>query len=255
MQKREQQGGSGLNIGSSERLLTALGGGLMVAYGLRQGNRGIPLVLMGGAIAVRGISGHSPIYRALGVNHAGDQVSEISHALTIAAEPDSLYRIWRDLAGLPRFMTQITSVSVLDERRSRWVAQAPGGKRIEWEVELIEDQAPSLIAWRALPDQASLWNAGQVEFQPAPGERGTEVCVTMTYHTPAGALGRLVAAASGQEPSLQVLDSLRRLKMWQEAGEITTSAMRRDQDWEQGRQPWQREAEQAHPDQAKEVGS
>jgi uncharacterized membrane protein len=255
MQKLEQQSSPGPNIGSVERMLTALGGGLMVAYGLRQGKRGIPLVLMGGAIAVRGISGRSPVYRALGVNRAGDQVSEITHAMTIAAEPDALYRIWRDLAGLPRFMPHIASVSVLDERRSRWVAQGPAGKTIEWEAELIEDQAPNLIAWRALPDQTSLWNAGQVEFQPAPGERGTEVRVTMTYQAPAGGLGRLVAAAAGQEPSLLVLDSLRRLKMWQEAGEIATGAMRRDQNWEQGRQPWQRESDQAQPDQSKEVGA
>jgi hypothetical protein len=77
----------------------------------------------------------------------------------------------------------------------------------------------------------------------------------MIYQAPAGSLGRFVAAAFGHDPSLLVLDSLRRLKMWQEAGEIATGAMRRDQDWEQGRQPWQRDAGQADSDQTKEVGA
>ena len=57
------------------------------------------------------------------------------------------------------------SVTVIDERRSHWVATAPAGKRVEWDAEIVNEIEPDLIAWRTLPG-ADLVSAGSVRFRP-----------------------------------------------------------------------------------------
>jgi hypothetical protein len=51
-----------------------------------------------------------------------------------------------------------------------------------------------------------------VRFEPAPGDRGTEVTVSLEYEPPAGKLGAAVARLSGEEPGAQTADDLRRFK-------------------------------------------
>lgn len=242
-----------VNVGPTERLATALAGGLLAAYGLRRERGGWPLALLGGALMLRGATGRCPGYSALGLNRAGGETARVEHAMTVNVEPERLYDFWRNFENLPRVMPQLEEVRVLEGGRSRWVAKGPGGSRVEWEAELVEDQAPHLIAWRALPGKAQVWSAGSVRFEPAPGGRGTEVRVSMEYAPPAGRVGRAVAKLAGREPDNQVLDSLRRLKMIFEAGEVATGAMRPDQDWEQGNQPWHHRGGEAR-ERAREVG-
>ena len=62
-----------------------------------------------------------------------------------------------------------------------------------------------------------------MEFRPAPGGRGTEVRVALTYKPPAGMAGAVVAKLFGEEPTQQVQDELRRFKQLVEAGEIATT--------------------------------
>ncbi len=244
-----------VNVGPVERLLTALSGGLLTAYGLRRERGRWPLALLGGALVLRGTTGRDPVYRSLGVNTAGAETAQVVHATTIAVEPQRLYAFWRNFENLPQIMPRLVEVRDLGGGRSRWAARAPAGATVEWEAELTEDQAPHLIAWRALPGKAQVWSAGQVRFQPAPGGRGTEVRVMMEYAPPAGRVGQLAARLSGEAPSNQVLDGLRRLKMIFEAGEVATSAMRPADDWEQQNQPWRRrEDEGERPDRMREVG-
>lgn len=228
-----------LNVGATERLVTALAGGLLTAVALRNRRSAWPLALVGGALLLRGATGRCPIFKALGVSSAGADEVQIEHAITVNVEPAKLYAFWRNFENLPRIMPHLKEVRVLDQGRSHWVAKAPGGTTVEWEAELVEDHEPHLIAWRALPGKAQVWSAGEVRFTPAPGGRGTEVRVHMTYAPPAGRIGQVVAKLAGEEPDNQILDSLRRLKMVFEAGEIATSAMRPADDWEQGNQPWQ----------------
>ena len=58
---------------------------------------------------------------------------------------------------------------------------------------------------------------------PAPGNRGTEVRVTLSYDVPAGPLGRAVAKYFGEEPHQQLDDDLRRFKQVVETGEVVRS--------------------------------
>jgi uncharacterized membrane protein len=64
---------------------------------------------------------------------------------------------------------------------------------------------------------------GSVRFAPAPGARGTEIKVILTYAPPGGRLGAAAAALIGQGADRQVREALRRFKELLETGEIATA--------------------------------
>jgi uncharacterized membrane protein len=130
-----------------------------------------------------------------------------------------IYAFWRDLENLPRFMAHLNSVTVLDDKRSRWVAKGPAGTEVTWEAEIIDDKPNELIAWRSLPG-STIENAGTVRFEEAPGGRGTIVRVKLQYHPPAGAIGATVAKLFGEAPEKQIPVDLLRIKQLLETGEI-----------------------------------
>jgi uncharacterized membrane protein len=146
----------------------------------------------------------------------------VAETVTVARPREEVYRFWRDLTNLPRFMEHLESVQVLDDRRSHWRARAPAGNSVEWDAEIIEDQPNERISWRSI-QAADVPNTGTVRFQAAPGDRGTEIHVTLRYDPPAGRLGALVAKLFGEEPGQQVKSDLRRLKQVLETGEVVHS--------------------------------
>ncbi len=76
------------------------------------------------------------------------------------------------------------------------------------------------IGWKST-EGADIANTGVVEFNPT-STRGTEVRVVLTYESPGGKLGSLVAKLFGEEPSQQVYGDLYRFKSMMESGEIIT---------------------------------
>ncbi|MGH8057376.1 MAG: SRPBCC family protein, partial [Candidatus Entotheonellia bacterium] len=119
-------------------------------------------------------------------------------------------------------MQHLKAVTKLSDTRSHWVAKGPAGTSVEWDAEIINDQANEWIAWRSLPN-ADVDHAGSVHFRRAPGGRGTEVKVEMEYRPPAGRVGAAIASLFGTEPSQQMEQDLHHLKQWIEAGEIATT--------------------------------
>jgi uncharacterized membrane protein len=146
----------------------------------------------------------------------------VSHAITVDRSPDEVYHFWRKLENLPRFMAHLRSVEPIDARLSRWVAEGPAGRPIEWQAEITEDRPNAAIAWRAL-DGSDVLHEGVVRFLPAPVGRGTDVRVQMRYLPPAGKLGVAVAKLFGEEPSQQIAGDLRRFKQVLETGEVVHS--------------------------------
>jgi uncharacterized membrane protein len=143
-------------------------------------------------------------------------------SITVGRPVEEVYEFWRDLENLPRFMRNLVSVEVTGDRTSHWVARAPGGKTVEWDAETVEDVPNELIAWRSL-EGADVYNEGSVRFQPAPGGRGTEVRVELTYEPPGGVIVSKLASLLRREPGQQVADDLRRFKQVMETGDIVLS--------------------------------
>jgi uncharacterized membrane protein len=140
---------------------------------------------------------------------------------TIKRPANELYEFWHDFENLPRFMFHLELVEVTGPRRSHWVARAPTGT-VEWDAEVTEDTPNERIAWRSL-EGSEIPNSGVVRFVRAPGDRGTEIHVEMTYDAPGGKLGALAAKIFGEEPSQQIRDDLRRFKQVLETGEVLRS--------------------------------
>jgi uncharacterized membrane protein len=194
------------NVGQAERIASAVGGGLLALYGLRQKNAaGALLALAGGALAQRGITGHCQVYGALGMNTAergeggllekkhgraavldASKAIKVERAMTINMPADELYRFWRNFENLPRIMDHLESVTVLDSRRSHWKAKAPAGQSVEWDAEIIHEEPNRLISWRSVHEAT-------------------------------------VPKLFGEEPDIQVREDLRRFKAMMEAGEVPNS--------------------------------
>jgi uncharacterized membrane protein len=153
---------------------------------------------------------------------ADEGVFEHRRAVTVARPVPEVYGYWRNLEQLPTFMRHLERVTMLDDRRSHWVAKAPGGARVEWDAETTEDVPDERIAWRSLPG-SDVHNAGTVEFREAPQGRGTEVRVTLEYKPPFGKIGAKAARLFREEPGQQLYEDLRHFKQVMETGEILVS--------------------------------
>lgn len=159
--------------------------------------------------------------------HGAEQTVEggarlITRSITIDRPRGEVYRFWHDFENLPRFMAHLESVRVINERRSQWRAKAPLRGSVEWEAVIVEDRPDELIAWESVAG-SRIENAGSVRFDPAPGDRGTEVALKLRYTPPLGGLGATVARAFGEEPSQQTAEDLRRFKQVLETGEVVLS--------------------------------
>jgi uncharacterized membrane protein len=227
---------SSINVADVERWASAIGGAALTAYGIKQlkerSPAGAALAAAGGALMYRGATGHCPMYAAAGITTAGDRDGtrealagprgiNVEEVLTINAPADRLFAFWRNFEQLPRFMDHLVSVRQIDERRSHWVAKAPGGRTVEWDAEIINEIPGELIGWRTL-DGSDIVSAGSVRFKPGPGGRGTEVRVRLQYDPPGGKLGATFAWLFGHDPSQTIREDLRRFKQLMEAGEIPT---------------------------------
>lgn len=151
--------------------------------------------------------------------------NRVRAAVTVNCGPDEAYDFWHDFRNFPRFMQHVQAVELLDDGRSHWIANEPGGISLEWTAEITEDSPSEVIAWRSV-EGAELPNRGSVRFAPAPGDRGTEVSVEMEYDPPGGAVGSIaakIAALFGQSPSEQIQRDLARFKQVIETGEVVKS--------------------------------
>lgn len=231
--------GSGVNVGTTERIISGIAGAALLGFGLRRrgGIAGRAVLLpMAGGLLIRAVTGRCPVNRALGRNsarpkeyngpassvHQGEGL-KVERSVTIDRSPEELYRFWRDVENLPRFMAHLEAVTPLDDLRSHWVAKAPAGTRVEWDAEIHNEVENELIAWRSLPD-SDVNNAGSVHFIPLAGGRSTEVRVVLSYEPPAGRVGATIAKLFGEEPGQQVEDDLRRFKQVMESGTASAAA-------------------------------
>ena len=87
-----------------------------------------------------------------------------------------VYDQWTQFEEFPRFMEGVLEVHQLDERSLHWVAEV-GGKREEWESEIVQQLPDQRIAWR---HGRGAINSGVVTFEPIAGDR-TIVTLALEY--------------------------------------------------------------------------
>ena len=154
---------------------------------------------------------------------AGADLVPLRAATTINRPRAEVYAFWRRLENLPRFMTYLGSVRVLDEHRSRWTATAGGKVIAEWDGEIVTDVPDLLIGWRSSTKSKAVTHAGRVRFMDAPGNRGTEVHLEMRVALPGGALAQKAAKIFRKLPEKMAENDLRHLKQILETGGLVVS--------------------------------
>jgi uncharacterized membrane protein len=186
-----------------------LGASALILYGLsRRSKPGVALAMAGGVLALKAPKSLSPSRKA-------------KSTFLVNASAERTYNLWRNVENLPRFMAHLKSVRLVDERHSEWIAAGPLDREVKWQAEITEDVKDERIAWKSLPG-SDIQTSGSVEFRPDPQNRGTFVTAEVHYSSPAGRVGRGIAALLGKHPAFMVREDLRRFKALLETGETPT---------------------------------
>ena len=206
----------------------ALGAGalLLLVGASRRSAVGACLAVSSAPLLYRGITGRWPdVLTGISSPTVRGPLSAASAACTFgnrfgwSCPVADVYRFWRRLENLPRFMTHLDRVTESPDGTSHWVAAGPAGLAVEWDAEIINEVENKVVAWRSLPG-SDVVTAGSVSFDAARGGRGTQVSVHLQYAPPAGKAGAFVASLFGREPSQTIREDLRHFKQLLEAGEI-----------------------------------
>lgn len=208
---------------------TAIGGATaLLLLGLTRRNaQGLFLAACATPLMYRGVTGEWPEFlrRHLPSDDpqealSGNRGMHVLESAQVERPVAEVYAYWRRLDNLPRFMAHLDRVEPHgDTGLSHWVARGPGGLRVEWDAQIINEVENQVIGWESLPG-SDVITAGSVNFDAARCGRATNITLHMRFEPPAGRAGELVAAIFGRRPAQDVREDLRRLKQLIEAGEL-----------------------------------
>jgi len=207
------------NVDNWERVMSLVAGAALISLAARSRRWRSLAAPAGAGLIGRGLTGFCPVNYAVGRGRTLDDTRSalsgargvnVDERITIARRAEEVFEFWRDLANLPRFLSHLERVDVIDGRHSHWVVEGPAGMHVEWDAELINEIRPDLLAWRSLPG-ADVASAGSVQFRPL-GPSQTELRVRMQYAPPAGRAGAAIARWLGDSPESMLRTDLRRLK-------------------------------------------
>jgi uncharacterized membrane protein len=212
------------NISDIERWLSIAAGFGLATYALAR-RRGIArwtLAGFGALLVRRGASAHCETYELFGINTAGTGQDTrralggsggvlVDESVTINQPIELLYRFWRNLENLPKFMRHLQSVERITDTLSRWHAYGPGGTIVEWNAEIINEVPNQVIGWQSI-EGSDVVSAGSVNFDSAGPGLGTQVRVRLQYSPPGGKVGAAIVKLLGQDPATEIRQDLQRFK-------------------------------------------
>ncbi|MEO1132603.1 MAG: SRPBCC family protein [Cyanobacteria bacterium J06639_1] len=127
----------------------------------------------------------------------------------VPADVDVVWSLWADLTLMPRWMTWVRSVEILDEELSRWTLDARG-LTFNWISRTHTVIPHQIIAWES---ESGLHNRGALRFYDRKAE-GTIVKLSVAYSLPAW-LGKLMDRLFiGQAVESNIQDSLERFSTY-----------------------------------------
>ena len=209
-----------------ERWVTLATAGALMAYGFtRRTVPGVCLAVAAAPLAYKGIAGVWPAFNGAITSDdtraalSGNRGVHVRESVRLEKPIAEVYRFWRSLENLPRFMRHLKRVVDLGNGRSHWEAEGPANVKVEWDAEIINEVENSVIGWKSLPG-SDVVTAGSVNFSTVRAGRSTEVSVHLQYSPPAGRAGVLLSGILGRSPESMIREDLRALKQLLEAGEI-----------------------------------
>jgi len=177
------------DIGEGQRVLSAIGGSLLVYYVTKK-HKADSLLLLGGAwLLYRAVSGHCPISAAWKTQHRRNHPSNVNvRTYVVVNKPrEEVYALWRSLENWPLFMRHLSNVDELDNTTSAWTMTLPGIGDIRWEANIVRDEKDRELSLSSVPG-APIDVTAKINFSPTPGN-ATRIDVMLSYRAPAGVIG------------------------------------------------------------------
>jgi len=103
-------------------------------------------------------------------------MESIQKSIEIEAPISKVYNQWTQFEEFPHFMEGVERVQQMDDKHLHWVAEV-GGKRKEWDAEIVDQQPDRRISWRST---SGTRNSGVVCFRPK-DQNHTVVTLEMYY--------------------------------------------------------------------------
>lgn len=225
------------NVGSTERIVSAGIGGLLVASGIFRGRLpGLLLTAVGASLLYRGLSGYCALYEQMGVSSCDldDEPSEssarglsrgplagmmphhdaikgvkIEETFDINRSAHDLYEAWTQWEQLPELLPHIKSIETIGDKKTRWTAVAPLGVKLTWEAEIIKQEADRMVSWKSV--SGDVGTAGSVHFE-SKGDKQTQMRVSMQYEPPGGKVIAAVAEFFNMGLDQRVREDLKQFK-------------------------------------------
>src|ERR1700733_12274012 len=100
-----------VNVGDKERMLSALAGSLLLYATAKKNTINTLLLLGGGYLLYRAVTGHCAVRAALparGAAHGADV--KVRAQLVVNKPRDEVYAFWRRLENLPLFMKHLENI-------------------------------------------------------------------------------------------------------------------------------------------------
>jgi uncharacterized membrane protein len=145
-------------------------------------------------------------------------MARIEESFVVEVPVSTAYNQWTQFEEFPKFMEGVESVKQIDDTRLHWVAEI-GGKREEWDAEIVEQQPDRKISWRALDSHHS---SGTVTFERL-GDNQTRIDVVMEHENEG--LTETLGSALGMD-SRRVKGDLERFKDLVESRGVESGAWR-----------------------------
>jgi uncharacterized membrane protein len=250
-----RQGDNERSGGTASRLKRAGGavlGGVLLVRGLRRRSvRGAAIALAGAWLLTRALRGGDggastgvAAGKASGRSEAGGDATAhaetgtvgpgsgptggasattVSRSITVDRSASELYELWRDPNAFSRILGNVADVTARDDDRFRWTVSLPAGRSVSWETRLAAADPGERLCWET-PADAIVSHRGEVRFQPAPGDRGTVVTLSLTFEPPGGRTGARALERLDLVTESLAGEALHRFKTLAESGEVPTLA-------------------------------
>jgi uncharacterized membrane protein len=243
-------------VGTGNRIASAIVGGALLLVGLRRRSLGgVLAAIAGGWLLYRGVTGGRSRNQSktsgshlTGASHSTDAThstdgsasldatdstdagastgarsskTAVERSVTVGKPAEELYDRWTDPEQLNRVLGDAVEVTAGGDERQRWTVDGPLGRSVTWETRTVEDRPGEVLRWESVED-SRLSGRGEVRFQPAPGDRGTEVTLRLRFDPPGGRVGDAAMDRLGFVPETLVSTALDRFKSLAETGETPT---------------------------------
>jgi uncharacterized membrane protein len=243
-------------VGTGNRIASAIVGGALLLVGLRRRSLGgVLAAIAGGLLLYRGVTGGRSRNQSktsgshlTGASHSTDAThstdgsasldatdstdagastgarsskTAVERSVTVGKPVEGLYDRWTDPEQLNRVLGDAVEVTAEGDERQRWTVDGPLGRSVTWETRTVEDRPGEVLRWESVED-SRLSGRGEVRFQPAPGDRGTEVTLRLRFDPPGGRVGDAAMDRLGFVPETLVSTALDRFKSLAETGETPT---------------------------------